>query len=82
MHKIIDVGTWAKLDNILSVLRKVFHLLTPEGDQDRISHNNINTIPSRQVLRIKKVNQGIINWSNTKFAEFYGRQQGELLMRS
>ena len=75
MHKIIDVGTWAKLDNILSVLRKVFHLLTPKSDQDRISHNNINTIPSRQVLRIKKnIHQGIINWSNTKFAEFYGRQ--------
>ena len=28
--------------------------LTPMGDQDRISPYNINTISSRQVMRIKK----------------------------
>ena len=28
--------------------------LTPMSDQDRISPNNINTISSRQVMRIKK----------------------------
>ena len=43
---------------------------------------------SRQVIRIKKnVNKGIISWSNTKFSKLtskklYGRQWGELLMRS
>ena len=28
--------------------------LTPTSDQDRISPHNINTISSRQVMRIKK----------------------------
>ena len=28
--------------------------LTPMSDQDRISPNNINTISSKQVMRIKK----------------------------
>ena len=36
--------------------------LTPISDQDRISHYNINTISSRQVMRIKKnINKGIIS---------------------
>ena len=40
------------------------------GDQDRISPYNINTISSRQVMRIEKnINHGIISWSNTKFSE-------------
>ena len=58
------------------------------SDQDRISPYNINTISSRQVMRIKKsISEGIISWSNTKFSKltsqhWYGRQQGELLMRS
>ena len=30
------------------------YLLTPMSDQDRISPHNINTISSRQVIRIKK----------------------------
>ena len=30
------------------------HTLTPMSDQDRISPYNINTISSRQVMRIKK----------------------------
>ena len=53
---------------------------TPTSDQDRISHYNINTISSRQVMRIEKnINYGIISWSNTKFFELtsqekYGRQ--------
>ena len=43
---------------------------TPTSDQDRISPYNINTISSRQVMRIEKnVNHGIISWSNTKFSE-------------
>ena len=55
---------------------------------DRISPYNIDTISSKQVMRIKKnINYRIINWSNTKFSkltseELYGRQKGELLMRS
>ena len=36
--------------------------LTPMSDQDRISPYNINTISSRQVMRIKKnIIQGIIS---------------------
>ena len=55
--------------------------------RDRISPYNIDTISSKQVMRIKKNQLQIINWSNTKFPkltseELYGRQKGELLMRS
>ena len=40
----------------------LLHPLTRMGDQDRISPYNINTISSRQVMRIKKnVNEGIIS---------------------
>ena len=54
--------------------------LTPTSDQDRISPNNVNTISSRQVMRIKEsLKKGIISWSNTKFSKLtsqepYGRQ--------
>ena len=54
--------------------------LTPISDQDRISPYSINTVSSRQVMRIKKnINKGNIGWSNTKFSkltsrELYGRQ--------
>ena len=50
------------------------------SDQDKISPYNIDTISSRQVMRIKKnINQGIICWSYTKFSkltsqELYDRQ--------
>ena len=38
------------------------------SDQNRFSHCNINTISSRQVMRIEKnINYGIISWSNTDF---------------
>ena len=40
------------------------------SDQDRISPLSINTLSSRQLMRIKKdFNQGISSWSNTKFSE-------------
>ena len=40
----------------------LLHPLTRMGDQDRTSPYNINTISSRQVMRIKKnVNEGIIS---------------------
>ena len=43
-----------------------FNPLTPMSDQDRTSPYNINTISSRQVMRIKKnISQGIVSWSNT-----------------
>ena len=49
---------------------KYVNPLTPMSDEDRISPNNINTISSRQVVRIKKyINLGIISWSNSKFSE-------------
>ena len=51
--------------------------LTSMSDQDRISPYNINTISTRQAMRIKKTtNLGIISWSNTKFfeQELYGWQ--------
>ena len=50
------------------------------SDQDRISPYNINTVSTRQVMRINKnINWGIISWSNNKFLkltlqELYGRQ--------
>ena len=62
--------------------------LNLQSDQNRISPYRINTLSSRQVMRIKKnINKGITSWSNTKFSklaswELYVRQGGELLMRS
>ena len=44
--------------------------LTPMSHQDKNSPYNINTISTRQVMRIKKnINLGMISWSNTKFSE-------------
>ena len=41
---------------------KCLNPITPMSDQDRISPYNINTISSRQVMRIKKnINKGIIS---------------------
>ena len=40
------------------------------SDQDRISPYDINTITSKQVMRIKKnINEGMISWSTTKFSK-------------
>ena len=55
------------------------------SDQERISPNYIRRTSSAQVMRTK-INI-IIRWSDTKFSEltskeFYGRQYGELLVRS
>ena len=50
--------------------RTCFNPLTPVSDQDRISPYIINTIASRQVMRIKRnSNQGIISWSSNKFSK-------------
>ena len=47
-----------------------FDPLTPMSDQDRISPYSINTISTRQVMKIQKdINLGIVSWSHTKFSE-------------
>ena len=57
------------LDHVIQLLFRL-NPLTPMFDQDRISPNNINTVSSRQVMRIKKnIDKGIISWSNTKFLQ-------------
>ena len=49
------------------------YIVTPlnsTSDQDRISPLSINTLSSRQLMRIKKdINQGVSSWSNIKFSE-------------
>ena len=41
---------------------QIVNPFTPTSDQDRISPYNINTISSRQVMRIEKnINHGIIS---------------------
>ena len=57
------------LDHVIQLLFRL-NPLTPMFDQDRISPYNINTVSSRQVMRIKKnIDKGIISWSNTKFLQ-------------
>ena len=47
-----------------------FNPLTPISDQDRISPYIINTLSTREVMRIKKnIDLGLISWFNTKFSE-------------
>ena len=47
---------------LLKLVMVSFNPLTPMSDQDRISPYNINTISTRQVMRIKKnINLGIIS---------------------
>ena len=61
--------TWSptRLCNILMI---PLHPLTSMSDQNRISPYSINTISSRQGVRVKKnINLGIISWSNAKFSE-------------
>ena len=52
------------------VLWQVLKPLALMGDQERISPYNINTISTRQLLRIKEnINLRIIRWSITKFSK-------------
>ena len=54
--------------NALYILKLVVNRLTPRGDLDRISPNNINTISSRWMMREEKnITKGIIS-SVTKFS--------------
>ena len=60
---------------ISKVIRSQFNPLTPMSDEDRISPNSINTILSRQVVRIKKyISLGIIGRSNAKFSELTSKE--------
>ena len=58
---------------------RVRHLweLTPTRDQERLYPYNINTIESKQVMRIKKnINKGILSWSDSKLSELTWRPLG------
>ena len=56
--------------------------LTPMSDQDRISPFKINTISSKQVMRIRKsINKGITSWSNTKFSKLLTRTVWQTVRR-
>ena len=47
-----------------------FNSLTPMSDREIISPYRVDTISSRQVMRIKKkINKGITIWSNIKFSD-------------
>ena len=49
---------------------KHFNPLAPMSDQDRISPYNIDTISTKEVIRIKKnINLGITSQSSTEFFE-------------
>ena len=55
-------GNVHKLEGIINNQILRVNPFTPTSDQDRISPYNINTISSRQVMRIEKnINHGIIS---------------------
>ena len=55
-------GNVYKLEGIINNQILGVNPFTPTNDQDRISPYNINTISSRQVMRIEKnINYGIIS---------------------
>ena len=55
-------GNAYKLEGIINNQILGVNPFTPTNDQDRISPYNINTISSRQVMRIEKnINYGIIS---------------------
>ena len=87
----VFIDKWWKFRFILAVLQILknvlnwgisleINLLAPISDQDRSFLDTINTILSRQMMRIKKnINWGIISWCNTKFSKLtswilYSRQ--------
>ena len=75
----VFIDKWWKFRFILAVLQILknvlnwgisLEILAPISDQDRSFLDTINTILSRQMMRIKKnINWGIINWCNTKFSK-------------
>ena len=59
----------AKIDETYTSWDLLNPMMSPTSDQDWISLNCINTIPSSPVMRIKKsINLGIISWSNNEFS--------------
>ena len=55
---------------IYSTYFMTLSFLTPRSDQREISHFSINTMASRQVMRITKIiNEGLLPWCKTKFYE-------------
>ena len=49
-----EIKTLFQVNNVTTYFLVSFNSLTLLSDQDRISPYNINTISSRQVMRIKK----------------------------
>ena len=49
-----EIKTFFQVNNVTTYFLVSFNSLTLLSDQDRISPYNINTISSRQVMRIKK----------------------------
>ena len=61
-----------KVPSIAYIVNRIvlFNPLTPVNDQDRISLYHINTISSRQVMRIKKLSiRGLLFDFNIKFSK-------------
>ena len=51
-------------------VRVIINTLTPRSDQHEISLYNINSLSSRQVMRIANIiNYGLLPWCKTKFSE-------------
>ena len=68
----LTLTTTAFIKNITDTL--YLSPFTPVSDQDKISPYNINTMSSRQVMRINKnINWGMHSWSNTKFSKLNHR---------
>ena len=69
-HKILNTIFVVHCILTLTPLKVAINHLTPTRDQVRISSLNINTISSKQAMRIKKnIDREIIRWSNTNFWE-------------
>ena len=59
--KVILVQSWNYISHWMGGNKEFVNPLTPMSDQDRISPYNINTISSRQMMRMnKKINQEIV----------------------
>ena len=69
-HKILNTIFVVHCILTLTPLKVAINHLTPTRDQARISSLDINTITSKQAMRIKKnIDREIIRWSNTNFWE-------------
>ena len=57
-----EIKTLFQVNNVTTYFLVSFNSLTLLSDQDRISPYNINTISSRQVMRIKKTLSARGSW--------------------